>query len=44
MTSWMRFEYAGRSGFGALAGDQVQVHRGDLFVYFEPTGEQLSFA
>jgi 2-keto-4-pentenoate hydratase/2-oxohepta-3-ene-1,7-dioic acid hydratase in catechol pathway len=44
MTSWMRFEYAGRSGFGALAGDQVHVHRGDLFANPEPTGEQLPLA
>jgi 2-keto-4-pentenoate hydratase/2-oxohepta-3-ene-1,7-dioic acid hydratase in catechol pathway len=42
MTSWMRFEVAGRMGFGSLDGELVHVHRGDLFAGAEPTGEQLA--
>jgi 2-keto-4-pentenoate hydratase/2-oxohepta-3-ene-1,7-dioic acid hydratase in catechol pathway len=41
MTHWMRFEYKGRPGFGALEGEQVHVHRGDLFNNPAPTGESL---
>jgi 2-keto-4-pentenoate hydratase/2-oxohepta-3-ene-1,7-dioic acid hydratase in catechol pathway len=41
MTSWMRFEYAGKPGFGALEAESVHVHRGDLFANPEPTGEVL---
>ena len=44
MTSWMRFEAAGRLGFGSLDGERVQVHRGDLFAGAEPTGESLALA
>jgi len=44
MTHWMRFEYNGRSGFGALEGEQVHVHRGDLFANPEATGELLPLA
>jgi 2-keto-4-pentenoate hydratase/2-oxohepta-3-ene-1,7-dioic acid hydratase in catechol pathway len=44
MTSWMRFEAAGRLGFGALDGERIQVHRGDLFAGAEPTGESLALA
>jgi 2-keto-4-pentenoate hydratase/2-oxohepta-3-ene-1,7-dioic acid hydratase in catechol pathway len=44
MTHWMRFEYLGRPGFGVLEGEQVRVHRGDLFTNPEPTGERLPLA
>ena len=44
MTHWMRFECNGRSGFGALEGEQVHVHRGDLFAHPESTGELLPLA
>ncbi|GAP33705.1 fumarylacetoacetate hydrolase family protein [Piscinibacter sakaiensis] len=37
----MRFEHGGRSGFGRLDGDAVQVFRGDMFAAPEPTGERL---
>jgi 2-keto-4-pentenoate hydratase/2-oxohepta-3-ene-1,7-dioic acid hydratase in catechol pathway len=41
MTQWLRFEYMGRAGFGALEQERVHVHRGDLFANPEPTGELL---
>jgi 2-keto-4-pentenoate hydratase/2-oxohepta-3-ene-1,7-dioic acid hydratase in catechol pathway len=44
MTSWMRFEAAGRLGFGSLDGERVHVHSGDLFAGPKPTGEHLVLA
>ena len=41
---WMRFSHAGTSGFGLLAGDQVQVHSGTMFDHPQPTGEVLPLA
>jgi 2-keto-4-pentenoate hydratase/2-oxohepta-3-ene-1,7-dioic acid hydratase in catechol pathway len=38
---WLRFEAGGRSGFGTLDGDSVQVHAGDLFDQPTPTGERV---
>ena len=35
---WVRFEHAGQVGFGALAGDRVHAHRGDMFGDNEATG------
>jgi 2-keto-4-pentenoate hydratase/2-oxohepta-3-ene-1,7-dioic acid hydratase in catechol pathway len=40
----MRFEAAGRLGFGSLDGERVHVHSGDLFANPEPTGEHLALA
>jgi Domain of unknown function (DUF2437) len=39
---WMRFRRDGRDGFGALEGDEVAVHRGDMFVSSQPTGERIT--
>jgi 2-keto-4-pentenoate hydratase/2-oxohepta-3-ene-1,7-dioic acid hydratase in catechol pathway len=41
---WMRFALEGRTGFGAVDGDTVQVHEGDLFGSHRPTGERLPLA
>ena len=41
---WIRFEHAGSTGFASLVGDQVQVHRGDMFGIAEPTGIVLALA
>jgi 2-keto-4-pentenoate hydratase/2-oxohepta-3-ene-1,7-dioic acid hydratase in catechol pathway len=41
---WIRFEHAGRAGFGLIKGDQVQVHEGDLFDHPQPTGQHLALA
>jgi len=38
---WVRFESAGATGFGTLAGSRIAVHRGDMFSNPEPTGETL---
>ncbi len=40
-TCWMRFRHAGKTGFGALEGEQVAVHDGDMFGAPMPTGERL---
>ena len=39
---WVRFENAGATGFGTLAGSRIAVHRGDMFSNPEPTGETVS--
>ena len=31
MTKWLRYTYQGKSGFGQLTGDQIEVFSGDLF-------------
>ena len=41
---WMRFSHAGTPGFGLLAGDQVQVHSGNMFDHPQPTGQVLPLA
>lgn len=38
---WLRFEAAGRTGFGVLDGDAVRVYTGDLFDRPTPTDERL---
>jgi 2-keto-4-pentenoate hydratase/2-oxohepta-3-ene-1,7-dioic acid hydratase in catechol pathway len=38
---WVRFENAGATGFGTLAGSRIAVHRGDMFSNPEPTGETV---
>ncbi|MEK6592772.1 MAG: DUF2437 domain-containing protein [Pseudomonadota bacterium] len=30
MNKWLRFEHAGKSGFGTLQGDIITVHEGDM--------------
>ncbi len=39
---WVRYESAGATGFGTLAGNRIAVHRGDMFSSPEPTGEMVS--
>jgi 2-keto-4-pentenoate hydratase/2-oxohepta-3-ene-1,7-dioic acid hydratase in catechol pathway len=39
---WVRFEHAGKLGFGTLAGTQVHEHSGDMFNGAKPTGAVLS--
>lgn len=44
MTLWLRFARDGREGFGALDGETVAVHQGDMFGANAPTGERLPLA
>ena len=44
MTTWMRFEHAGQSGFGSVEGEWIHLHRGELFAGPQPTGERLPLA
>ena len=44
MARWMRFEHAGRIGFGTLEDSVVIVHDGDMFGTPEPTSERLPLA
>jgi 2-keto-4-pentenoate hydratase/2-oxohepta-3-ene-1,7-dioic acid hydratase in catechol pathway len=41
---WVRFERGGETGFGRLAGDEVEVFGGDLFASPRPSGRRLSLA
>ena len=41
---WLRFEHAGRPGFGILQGDSVVIHEGEMFGSPQPTGETLALA
>ena len=42
MTLWVRFEAAGKTGFGQLDGTQIKVHSGDMFDGATATGETLA--
>ena len=42
MGFWLRFEQAGKTGFGRLEGETIQVHEGDLFDAPRPTGASLA--
>ncbi len=44
MTRWIRFEHEGRAQFGALEGDTIAVHEGDLFASPRATGAKLPLA
>jgi 2-keto-4-pentenoate hydratase/2-oxohepta-3-ene-1,7-dioic acid hydratase in catechol pathway len=47
MATWIRFEQAGRTQFGTLIGDQIEVYQGHLFDRSstpQPTGERLALA
>jgi 2-keto-4-pentenoate hydratase/2-oxohepta-3-ene-1,7-dioic acid hydratase in catechol pathway len=44
MALWLRFEHAGRAGFGTLEGDTVRVCVGDMLGAATPTGETLPLA
>lgn len=41
MTTWVRFEHAGRIAHGALTDEQIEVHQGELFGGARPTGERV---
>lgn len=41
MTRWIRFEHEGRVQFGALEGDTIAVHEGDLFASPRATGASV---
>lgn len=41
MALWIRYENAGRTGFGVLEGSRIAAHEGDLFGEQRPTGEAL---
>jgi 2-keto-4-pentenoate hydratase/2-oxohepta-3-ene-1,7-dioic acid hydratase in catechol pathway len=41
---WLRFRIDGREAFGALEGDEIAVHNGDLFTTPQPTGERIAVA
>ncbi|MDX2259900.1 MAG: fumarylacetoacetate hydrolase family protein [Hyphomicrobiaceae bacterium] len=44
MAHWVRFEAAGRTGFGTLTGETIAVNEGDMFAGARATGETLSVA
>lgn len=44
MTHWIGFRQAGRSRFGRLTGDTIDVYDGDLFADPRATGETLALA
>lgn len=39
---WLRFDHQGRAGFGALEGQLINVHTGDMFADPVPTGEVIA--
>ena len=44
MDKWLRFEHAGKPGFGKLAGDTITVYQGDLFNSPAATPQTLPLA
>ena len=44
MTHWLRFEHAGKPGFGVLEGEVIRVYAGDMFSGASPTGDTLPLA
>ena len=44
MTTWIRFEYSGKTAFGLLEQTSVHVHDGELFGAMEATGEVVAFS
>jgi len=44
MARWLRFELEGEQGFGTLDGEEISVHRGNMFEDPEATGEKNSLA
>jgi 2-keto-4-pentenoate hydratase/2-oxohepta-3-ene-1,7-dioic acid hydratase in catechol pathway len=43
-SAWVRFDQAGRPGFGLLHTSHIAVHQGDLFDAPQPTGERVALA
>ena len=44
MAHWLRFERAGKPGFGTLEGGVITVHTGDMLGDNRPTGETVKLA
>ncbi len=44
MAHWLRFERAGKAGFGTLKDGVITVHAGDMLGDSRPTGETVKFA
>lgn len=44
VTRLVRYEHAGRVGFGTLNGETIREHRGELFGTHLPTGRELALA
>jgi len=44
MTRWIRYEYEARVQFGALEGDTIRVHDGDMFASARATGASVPLA
>jgi 2-keto-4-pentenoate hydratase/2-oxohepta-3-ene-1,7-dioic acid hydratase in catechol pathway len=44
MQRWVRFNHAGRIGFGTLEGDAVSVHEGDMFSGARPVDRRVPLA
>lgn len=44
VTSWIRFERAGRSQTGKILGDEVEVYQGNLFDKPQPSGERIALS
>jgi ketopantoate reductase/2-keto-4-pentenoate hydratase/2-oxohepta-3-ene-1,7-dioic acid hydratase in catechol pathway len=42
MAHWIRFEKAGKTGFGTLEGDTISVHSGDMFAGAKATGDKVA--
>ena len=43
-TRWIRFEHAGKIGFGTLEGERIHCHEGDMFSGARATGETVELA
>ncbi len=44
MVQWLRYELAGKPGFGTLEDGMIAVHNGDMFARATPTGETVKLA
>ena len=44
MTTWLRFESAGRTGFGTLDGALISEYEGDILCSATPTGRTIALA
>jgi len=44
MAHWLRFERAGKAGFGTIKDGVITVHAGDMLGDSRPTGETVKFA
>src|SRR4030081_3079514 len=44
MAKWIRFERAGKTGFGTLEGDTIAFYTGEMFAGSRPSGERLKLS